>query len=341
MNIALTIICTLFIFGVLITTHEFGHFIVAKKCGVIVEEFSIGMGPLIFKRKGKDETEYSLRLLPVGGYCKMYGEDEDENELGEGSLNSISPFKRILVLAAGAFMNLVTAIIILMIVYLIAGTEPSTTVSTVLDNSPAYTAGLKNGDTIIKIENYNINSWEDISKAITSSNGKKINITYKQADNQIKETTMTPYLDKASNSYKIGITPEYSRSFLGTITNAFKAFFTYIYLTFDALIGLIRGVIGINQLSGPIGVATIVNQAMSMGSVIVLNITALLAINIGIFNLLPIPALDGSRILFCIIEMIKGSPINREKEGTIHFIGFVLLMGLAIFVAVQDIIKLF
>ena len=128
----------------------------------------------------------------------MYGEDEDENELGEGSLNSISPFKRILVLAAGAFMNLVTAIIILMIVYLIAGTEPSTTVSTVLDNSPAYTAGLKNGDTIIKIENYDINSWEDISKAITSSNGKEINITYKQADNQIKETTITPYLDKAS-----------------------------------------------------------------------------------------------------------------------------------------------
>ena len=341
MSIVLSIICTLIIFGVLITTHEFGHFIVAKKCGVIVEEFSIGMGPLLFKRKGKDETLYSLKLLPVGGYCKMYGEDEDENELGEGSLNSISPFKRILVLAAGAFMNLITAIIILMIVYAMAGTEPTTTISNVLENSPAYTSGLKAGDTIIKIEDTNINSWEDLSNEITSSNGKKINVTYTTSDNQTKQTTITPTLDKSTNSYKIGITPEYSRSFIGTITNAFKAFFTYIYLTFEAIISLIRGAIGINQLSGPIGVATIVNQAMSMGSIIVLNITALLAINIGIFNLLPIPALDGSRILFCIIEMIKGSPINREKEGTIHFIGFILLMALAVFVAVQDVIKLF
>ncbi|WP_290776233.1 RIP metalloprotease RseP [Anaerofustis sp.] len=341
MNLITTIIFTLIIFGVLITTHEFGHFIVAKKCGVIVEEFSIGMGPLIFKRKGKDETLYSIRLLPIGGYCKMYGEDEDENELGEGSLNSISPFKRILVLAAGAGMNLLTAIIILMIVYGIAGTEPTTTLSNVLDNSPAYLAGLKSGDTITQIDNKKINEWNDLSNSINNSKGKELNITYKTADGQIKQSKVTPKKNNETNSYQIGINPTYSKSFIGTITNAFKAFGTYIYLTFKALIDLIRGVIGINQLSGPIGVASIINQALSAGFIIILNITALLAINIGIFNLLPIPALDGSRILFCIIEMIKGSPINRDKEGMIHFVGFVLLMGLAVFVAVQDVIKLF
>jgi len=339
LSLILTIIYTLIIFGVLISTHEFGHFIVAKKCGVIVEEFSIGMGPLIFKKKGKDETLYSLRLLPIGGYCKMYGEDEDE--LGEGSLNSISPFKRILVLAAGAGMNLLSAIIILMAVYGIVGTEPTTTLKNVLENTPAYTAGLKQGDTIIKLNDMSISKWEDISNSINKTKGKEIKVTYKTSDGEVKNTNVKPELEKTSNTYKIGINPTYSKSFIGTIKASFKAFGTYIYLTFKALIDLIRGAIGISELSGPIGVAGVINQAVTLGFSIILNITALLAINIGIFNLLPIPALDGSRILFCLIEMIKGSPVNREKEGMIHFIGFVLLMAFAVFVAVQDVIKLF
>ena len=337
----LTIIYTLLIFGVLISTHEFGHFIVAKKCGVIVEEFSIGMGPLIFKKKGKDETLYSLRLLPIGGYCKMYGEDEDEEEKGEGSLNSISPFKRILVFAAGAGMNLISAIIILMAVYGIVGTEPTTTIGNALENNPAYTAGLRSGDTFIKINNKKINKWEDISNAINNSKGKNLKVVYKTKDGAIKNTTVKPKLNTQTKSYKIGINPTYSRSFIGTIKTSIKAFYTYIYVTFKALIDLIRGAIGINQLSGPIGVMGVINEASSAGFSILLNITALLAINIGIFNLLPIPALDGSRIFFCLIEMIKGSPINREKEGIIHFIGFVLLMAFAVFIAIQDVIKLF
>ncbi|WP_294465421.1 RIP metalloprotease RseP [uncultured Anaerofustis sp.] len=336
-----TIIYTLLIFGVLISTHEFGHFIVAKKCGVIVEEFSIGMGPLIFKKKGKDETLYSLRLLPIGGYCKMYGEDEDEEETGEGSLNSISPFKRILVFAAGAGMNLLSAIIILMVVYGVMGTEPTTTIGKVLENNPAYTAGLREGDTFVKINDTKITKWEDISNTINSSKGRELKVTYKTESGELKDTTVTPKLDSATNSYKVGINPTYSKSFIGTVKSSVKAFGTYIYVTFKALIDLIRGAIGINQLSGPIGVAGVINEAVGAGFSILLNITALLTINIGIFNLLPIPALDGSRILFCFIEMIKGSPINREKEGMIHFVGFVLLMAFAVFVAVQDVIKLF
>lgn len=336
----LTIIVTLVIFGVLITTHEFGHFIAARKCGVIVEEFSIGMGPLLFEKKGDDGTLYSLRLLPIGGFCRMYGEDEDENELGEGSLNSVSPWKRILILSAGAMMNLLTAIIILMMVYAIYGTEPTTTVSTVMDNSPAYNAGVHEGDTILKIGTRDIKEWQDLDEAIAGTKGKETAFQIERADGNVETIYITPKYDAEQKDYLIGITPTYSKSLAGTVKMAFKAFFTYVFLIFKALIQLIRGTIGINEMSGPIGVAGVVGDAIKMGPAIVLNIAALLAVNIGVFNLLPIPALDGSRIFFCLIEIMKGSPIDREKEGMVHFVGFMLLMALTIFIAVQDIIKI-
>ena len=336
----LTVILTLLIFGVLITTHEFGHFIVARKCGVIVEEFSIGMGPLLFERKGDDGTVYSLRLLPVGGYCKMYGEDEDEDEAGEGSLNWVSPGKRILILAAGAMMNLLSAIVILMIVYAIVGTEPTCTIGNVIENSPAYSAGFQKGDTIVSIGSQKIDEWDQIDSAIENTKGKATAITVKRQDGSTRDITVAPAYDKSQNDYYIGINPVYSKSLTGTVKAAFKAFFTYTTLTFKAFISLIRGTIGINEMSGPIGVAGVVRDAITMGPAIVLNIAALLAINIGVFNLLPIPALDGSRIFFCLIEIMKGSPIDREKEGMVHFVGFMLLMGLTIFIAVQDIIKI-
>lgn len=335
----MTIICTLLIFGVLISTHEFGHFIVAKKCGVIVEEFSIGMGPLLF-HTNKNGTEYSLRLLPIGGYCKMYGEDEDEES--EGSLNGLSPLKRILVYAAGAIMNLLSAIVILMIVYTINGTDPTLTMDKISPNSPALKAGVVSGDTLTKIDGKSVTTWDEASSAISKSNGKEMSFTFVTKSGSTKTINITPTkLEGNSGTYKIGITPTYTRNFAHIVSYSFKSFFRFIYLTFSAFIGLFRGLVGIKDLSGPIGVASVVSTALNSGFIIVLNLSALLAINIGIFNLLPIPALDGSKILFCLIELIKGSPIDREKEGMIHFIGFVCLMAFALFIAFQDITKLF
>lgn len=181
----LTVIVTVLIFGVLITTHELGHFIAARKCGVIVEEFSIGMGPLLFERKGSDNTVYSLRLLPIGGYCKMYGEDEDEDIAGEGSLNWVSPWKRIIILAAGAMTNLLSALLILMLVYAINGTEPTTTIGNVIDNSPAYHAGIESGDTIIKADNTDIDSWESLAGSIDASKGRQITLTLRKEDDSV------------------------------------------------------------------------------------------------------------------------------------------------------------
>lgn len=339
MNIFLTVIVTLIIFGILITTHEAGHLIAAKKCGVYVEEFSIGMGPLIFSIKGEEEwdTMYSIRLLPVGGYCRLYGEDYEE--VGEGSLNSLSPIKKIIVFASGAFMNLITAFIALLLLYSIVGTTPTTTMDYILPNSPASKAGIVKGQTITQIEGKNIESWEDIAKAVDSSRGKEIEVTLEK-DGKQEVKKLTPEIEKESNSYKIGITPTYKKTFLSVIKTSVYSFGQFIKLIFQALMDLLRGNVGIDQLSGPIGVASVINMALSRGFAVMLNITALLAINIGIFNLLPIPALDGSRIFFCLIEMIKGSPIDPKKEGIVHMVGFVALMAFAVFIAYQDVLRL-
>lgn len=336
----LTIVATLIIFGILIGVHEAGHFVMARKCGVVVEEFSIGMGPLIKRWEGKkDNTIYTIRLLPIGGFCKMRGED-DENDI-EGGLNSISPFKRILVLAAGALMNLLSALVILILVFTIAGTTPTTTIKSILDNSPAYNSGLKTGDTIIKIDSSSINKWEDISKAISLSNGKEINVKVKTKSGEIKTYKMTPEINQDDKTYKIGITPTNKRNAISVMKTATNTFFSYIKVTFTSVIYLLRGKVAMKELSGPIGVATVINSYISYGLATVLNIAALLSVSLGIFNLLPIPALDGGRIFFCLIEIIKGSPINPKYESTVHMIGFMALMLLMVVVAYQDILRLF
>ncbi len=336
-----TIVATLIIFGVLITTHELGHFIAAKKCGVIVEEFAIGMGPLIFSYQDEEKrsTKYSLRLLPIGGYCKMYG--EDASEMGDGSLNSISPLKKIIILAAGSVMNLLTAILTFIILFSIMGTHPSNTISSVVENSPAAIAGIESGDTIYNIEGSEIDSWEGISENIAVSDGSSLMVGVIKEDGSKVTYKITPEFSDENNSYMIGISPEYTGSIFSVITKSFESFFMFIGLTFTTVIDLFTGGVGIDELSGPIGVATVINDFISGGILVLFNITAMLSISIGIFNLLPIPALDGSRILFAIVEIIKGSPIDPEKEGKIHFIGFVFLMGLALLVAYNDVLRIF
>ena len=330
-----TILIALLIFGFLIVIHELGHFISAKLSKVKVEEFAIGMGPKLFGYQGK-ETLYTLRLIPMGGYCKMLG--EDESNYVKGSFNSKSKLTRIIILASGSLMNLFGCIVLISIIYFSIGV-PTTTIASLEDNYPAYEAGLKQNDEIVKINDKKINSWEDISELITDNNAE----TYKMdviRENQVMSFDVPSKLDNELNQYRIGITPTREKNVLNSISSGIEQTFLYAKLIFVSLGQLVTGKASTDDLMGPIGVVTVVGETVQYGVTALLNLAAVISINLGIFNLLPIPALDGSRILFVIIEWIKGSPVSPEKEGKIHFVGFSILLLLAVFIAYKDILRL-
>ena len=334
----LTIVIAILIFGLLIIAHEFGHFITAVKSGVTVEEFSAGMGPLLFQKETKI-TKFSLRLLPIGGYCRMKGEDGEDYE--EGSFNSAKAWKRILILFSGSAMNFIIAILIFFVIFMMVGTATNSTVITGFsDNSPAYNAGIEAGDTIISIDGDSIQTWDQITEKIENSNGNPLYVGTEKKDGSVEYYSIQPYLNEEQGVYKFGITPEYKPNIFASIKNAFGFFWMYIKLIFGIFIGIFRGEFQLSSLTGPIGATAILNEYIPQGMIYVLNIAAAISVSLGFFNLLPIPALDGSRVVFVIIEKIKGSPINKQTEGKIHLIGFAALLVLGVVIAYQDIVNL-
>ena len=345
MNTVLTLIISVFTFGILIIAHEFGHFIAAVKSGVKVLEFSVGMGPLLMQ-KTTETTKYSVRLLPVGGFCQMKGEDDEDDASEKGSLNAASPLKRIIILASGAAMNLLLAVLIFMVIFFITGTDPTTEIETVLDNSPAYSAGMRDGDKIISIDGTAVTEWAEITSAIVNSEGKSLQITVQRTENGETRTetfSAVPQTDSASGEYKLGIITKMKVNVFHALTNSFSAIWQYLALVAGVIGGLFTGKFKASEVfSGPIGItAEIGRQLSSNGMLPILNIAAAMAVSLAFFNLLPLPALDGGRILFTAIEAIKGSPVSRKFESRIHYIGFVLLMLLAAYVALNDILNLF
>ncbi|SDY84330.1 regulator of sigma E protease [Proteiniborus ethanoligenes] len=329
-----TALATIFVFFIVVLFHEFGHFIVAKLSGIKVHEFAIGMGPKLFKIN-KGETDYSLRLLPIGGYVKMEGEDEYSNDARSFSKKSIRI--RMAVIAAGAIMNFVLAIIVFSIYSFYIGV-PTTTIDNVTEGLPAYEAGLRKGDTIITIDNYKVNNWEDVKSAINASNGLEIRVTVLRNEKE-QFFSIKPIIEKKDNRLIIGIYPEMERSLILSIKNGFENVILVLGLMFQFFVMLFKGKVSSGDISGPIGIVYLVGEAAKSGTLYVLYVAGFISINLGFFNLLPIPALDGSRLVFLLIELVRGKPVNPEKEGFVHFVGLVLLMALMLVVAYKDIIK--
>lgn len=321
--------------------HEFGHFIVAVKSGVKVLEFSLGMGPLLWQKETKT-TKYSVRLLPIGGYCKMVGEDEQEDSPVEGSLNAISPFKKILVLAAGALMNFAIAILIFFVIFAYSGV-PTTTLSEIVANSPAEKAGIEAGDTILSVDNVGIDNWEDLSQTFKITGARQVEVKVRKSGGAIQTYEIVPEYNPESQSYMIGVVTQTKTDLWDAFISSFETLGQFISGITGVFIGLLRGE-GLNELMGPIGATAVIGQSISAGLINVLAIAAAISVSLGFFNLLPIPALDGSRILFTIVfviaEKIKGSAINKKWEAKVHLIGFVALMLLAVIIAYKDIISL-
>ena len=330
----MTIIYAIIIFCLLIFVHELGHFIVAKACGVKVNEFAIGMGPAIFKKQ-KGETLYAVRLFPIGGFCAMEGEDEESED--DRAFNNKPAWQRALVLTAGSFMNLLTAVVLMIVIAFVVG-QATTTVNEVLDDSPAYRAGMMSGDRIVEVDGTAVDEWNDVITYIGESSRDTADIVVERDGAQQTLTAALEY-DKESGRNKIGITPEMKHSVAGSVGSGMKNTWNMTVMMYKVIKQLFTGDVSVSELSGPVGIVYAVNQSAKAGVIYVVYLASLLSLNLAIMNMLPFPALDGGRLLFLLIRKITGKRITDAIEGKIHFIGIILLMVLMVYVTWNDIVK--
>ena len=325
------------LFLVLIIIHEFGHFIAAKLLGVRVNEFAVGFGPKLFGIKGR-ETHYKVNLIPLGGYCAMEGEDEDSTD--ERAFCKKKPWRRLIIVAAGAVFNLVFGLIIVAIILAPGKQFASTTVAQFRDEAVSQNYGLKEGDTIIEVDGRKIFTTYDLSYAFTGVKDGTIDMTVRRKGEKVKlNNVMFKSEEEQGISY---LTVDFyvepiEKTFGSYISQTVKTTISYCRVIWFSLIDLISGKYGISAMSGPVGVTVAIGNAAKQSLKNILPIIALITVNLGIFNLLPIPALDGGRILFIFFEMIFKKPVPQKWEGVIHGIGFALLIGFMLFITAKDI----
>ena len=328
----LTAIYAIFVFCLIIFVHEFGHFAAAKACGIRVNEFALGMGPRLVHYKGK-ETEFSLRLLPIGGYNKIEGEDEDSDD--PRAFNNASVWKRILVVFAGALMNFLTCILILIIVYATVGFA-STTVGEVIDGMPAAEAGIQAGDTILAIDGKEIAVWTDV-QTYTQAGGDTLSVV---VDRGGEKLTLSVPIVTEDGRRVMGIRSMIKHDIGLAVREGFTGTWSMAKEMYAFFGGLFAGKGSIDDVAGPVGIVSIISDQAKTGFLNVLYLTAIISLNLGIINLLPLPALDGGRLVFLIINLITGKRVSTKVEGTIHGIGMLLLLAFMAFIVVKDVLRL-
>ncbi len=346
----LSLIIFILILGIIILVHEFGHFITAKKSGVHIYEFSIGMGPVIYTHKGKDKIDYNIRAFPIGGFVSMAGEVyEDDKKVKKKAFLCNRPwYQRLIILVAGVFNNFLLALVLLFFLGLIWGATDSTTkIASVLDNSAAQHAGLKAGDTITAINGHKFNSW-DVGQIYlyyeNKSNIYTFSVTHEDGTNSYIE--LSPNVEKNEKGeerkvFGIQMSIEENKGVLASIKYAFTKFFNIMKTMALTVGGLITGKISLSNLSGPVGIYQVVDQSVKLGLEQLIYLTAYLSVNVGFINILPFPAFDGGHVFFMILEKIIGKKMNSKIENTATLIGFGLLMLLMLVITIHDIIRLF
>ncbi|NLT19452.1 MAG: RIP metalloprotease RseP [Syntrophomonadaceae bacterium] len=339
----MSVVITLIIIAVLILAHEWGHFIVARRVGIPVHEFSLGFGYKLFSTN-RNGVEYSLRLIPLGGFVRMSGEDSDFSD--PKGFSQRTPLEKIRVSFAGPFMNFVLALLIFIFTYSIIGipsSSPQPILGKIIPDKPAAAAGLQEKDRILAVNGHNVTTWNEFTEQIGSTPAGTPMEFKVERNNNIKYINVSAELNESTGLPVIGVLGSVIYERQG-IFEAVKIGFQQTYdLTRLMLIGLwtiITGGASAGDLAGPVGITQLVGEAAQVGSVFLLTFAAFLSINLGIINLLPIPALDGSKIVFAVVEAIRRKPMEPEKEGLIHFIGFVFLMLLIVIVTYNDIMRL-
>ena len=348
----MTIVFFVLIFGGIVLAHEFGHYLLAKVNGIHVVEFAIGMGPKLagFHKNG---TDYVIRLLPLGGACMFEGEDglnEEEAGPSENSFNAASVGARISAVVAGPFFNFILAFLLGILIVGLGGSD-SPVIQGVMPGYPAEEAGMLPGDRVVKMNGERIRVAREVSLITYRNQGEPIEIEYTR-DGKTYTATITPKYDETAGKYLIGW-QGYMEYVEPKGLDLFKLSFYEVRYSLKATVKslgmLIEGKANKDDLAGPVGIAQVIGEvakeSSEYGPLVVLlnlsNIALLLSVNLGVLNLLPFPALDGGRLVFLLVEAVRGKPIPPEKEGMVHFAGFVALMVLMVFVLYNDIIRLF
>lgn len=340
------ILLAIFIFSFIIIFHELGHFLFAKKCGIKVNEFCLGLGPTIFHFE-KGETTYSLKLLPFGGACVMEGEDEESQD--RRAFHNKSVWQRIQVVAAGPVFNFILAYLLSVVFIACAGYD-APVIGSVMEGSPAYEQGMKEGDVIKKLNHYPVHFYQEVRLYNFFHPGETVDVTYDR-DGVEHTVTLTPEYQEESKSYLMGINGNGQRQKGGVAeTLAYGAYEVkyQVTVTFESLRMLFTGKLTLDDMSGPVGIVKTIGDAYDQSArdgifyiiVNMLSIAILLSANLGVMNLLPIPALDGGRFLFLIVEGVTGKRLSEDLEGKINFVGFALLMLLMVVILVNDVKKI-
>ncbi|NLY32281.1 MAG: RIP metalloprotease RseP [Firmicutes bacterium] len=331
------ILIAVLVFSAVIIVHELGHFLAARAAGIAVEEFSIGFGPKLVSL-GRD-TKFSLRLIPMGGYVRMLGEEDGSGGDNPASYPNATPLKRMAVIGAGPIMNFVLAMIIFVILFASVGAtaENVARIGGTIPGSPAEQAGLMPGDEILSIDGEVTEKWTDIQEIVRASNLKPLTFTLRRGE-QTLVIEITPRMGESAP--EVGISPPMKRLSLGaSIVQGIKETWRMTATVVSSFVGIITRKIPVGELTGPIGIVHYVGEAARTGFLNVLSLTALISVNLGIFNLLPVPALDGSKIVFLGLELIRKKPLDPEKEGLVHLVGFAALIVLMLLVMYKDIVR--
>ena len=341
LNSAWPILVAILVFLIMIAIHEFGHFIAARLVGVKVNEFAIGFGPTIWKRQGK-ETKYAVRAFPIGGFCALEGED-DESDDSRAFCNQ-KPLKRLIIIVAGAFFNILLGFLIVMIIASMSKVYAGTSIAKFSDNSVSSNYGLNVGDEIIKVDGRRIFTTYDLSYAFSGVKGDTVDLTVKRDGEKLtlNNVKFDTFKQDGINYIKVDFWVNgVKRNIKTFFTQSLKTTASFSRIVWFSLVDLISGKYNISSVSGPVGVTVAIGEAAKYGLEELLQIIALITINLGIFNMLPLPALDGGRAFFILVEMIIRKPINKKREALVHTIGIVCLLLFAAFITAKDIYKLF
>lgn len=340
----LKILLALLVFGVLIFIHELGHFLAARACGVAINEFAIGMGPKLFSWKSKKYgTQYVLRAFPIGGFVSMVGEDEASEE--EGAFNKKNVWQKIAIIVAGPMMNIVLGVVLMFVLVAGSGQLVSTTVGAFTDGATSVEAGLSVGDTIRKVNGVSVHTGNELVYEIMNSGYKAVTLTVERDGEKIVlENVNFPLFEENGTTFGTTDFKLYAaqKTFGNVIKHAFFRSLSTVKMIWDSLISLLTGRYGVDSVSGPVGITQEIGKAASEGWAYFLYMFVVISMNLGVFNLLPIPALDGGRLFFRIIEVFRGGkPLEAKWEAYVHAAGIMVLLAIMVLVTFKDIVKLF
>lgn len=337
-----TIVAFVLVFGTIVFFHELGHFLVAKLSGIVVYEFSLGFGPRLLQTR-YGETNYSLRLLPLGGFVKLAGMDEADNSLdtvaedSPGSFNNKSLFVRMMTIAAGPLMNFILAAVILALYAMFVFIPP--TIVSVIPDLPADESGLQVGDQIIEVNGEPVSSLEQITDTIKISGGKEIRFIIKREDN-VSEVSLVPKIEDNNGVIGVILNAKPKIPFPFALKDGLVQTWIFTRETILALLGMFRGQVEA-EIAGPIGIYQMVGSFAAQGISSLLILAAVLNVNLGLLNLLPIPVLDGGWLLIFLIEALRGKPLKEEHRGLAQFLGLALLLMLMVYATYSDLVNLF